>query len=130
MMAKSTKKKIVSTATTPVKKKAKRYSSKEKTDLLSKYAKLRNDGVTAQNAAAKLKIPYITLRSWEKKAGKGKTPAQRSAHTELKKAFGSTTTKRNSVASLQNTGLTLVTPTGYRIERITTTDIIKVLKSL
>jgi hypothetical protein len=69
------------------KKKSKRYSDKQKSKLLDKYTKLRNDGKTAMVAAKDLGVPYITLRTWQKQ---GETAAVRAAKKGKQKSKGKT----------------------------------------
>lgn len=63
------------TSNTVVKKKLTRYSPEKRKELLTQYTKLRKKGMTAADAANQLAVPYITLRTWEKKGtpkrGKG-----------------------------------------------------------
>lgn len=49
------------------KKKGKRYTEAEKKELLKKYYTLRQEGVTTSEASKEVGVPYITLRSWDKK---------------------------------------------------------------
>ena len=53
-------------------KQGKRYTSQEKKDILAKYNHLRESGTNAYDAAKKVGISYITIRSWEKKSGVGR----------------------------------------------------------
>jgi hypothetical protein len=50
-----------------VEKKNKRFSLEERKALLKQYNELRKAGTATQAAAKQLKVPYITLRTWERK---------------------------------------------------------------
>ncbi len=112
-------------------KRGKRYSTKRQSALLDKYHELRKGGLAADKAAKKVGVSYLTLLKWEKATGKrikskrGRPPGKKSA---LKKALKATKRGRPPKAKIE--GLTLVTPTGFRIEGITTKELIKVLKNL
>lgn len=114
----------------------KRYTDKQKASLVDKYHAARSSGMTAQQAAKKVGISYLTLLRWEKSLGKAPPKTTRRG----KKAGGKKSTSRNKTAGEKKTGrkatrsagrgdLTLVTPTGYRIEGITTGELIKILKA-
>ncbi len=82
MKMKATKKKAVAKKKVPGR--GKRYSDRRKAGLLAKYHELRKAGATTDGSAKKLGVPYITLRAWEKKAGK---PSEKKIVREaLKKA--------------------------------------------
>ena len=132
----------------PARKKAsnmrgRRYSDKARTKLLAKYNELKNAGATALDAAKKVCVSYITLLTWEKKSGrkpKRGRPAKIKAKAALKKSVGRPRgrprhrSKRGAVKGTEADkpagGLTLVTPSGFRIEGISTKDLISVLKTL
>ena len=70
--------------TKKAKKEVKRYSETRKATLLEKYHELRKN-LTALSAAQKLRVPYITLRYWERNGStqpvlaRGTKPAKRKA---------------------------------------------------
>jgi len=116
-------------------KRGRRYSAKQQNKLLDKYHELRKAGNNAQKASKKVGVSYLTLLKWEKKSGKRiktkrgrpagkKTLSKKSA---LRKALKVPKQKR---ATKQAGGLTLVTPSGFRIEGITSAELIKVLRGL
>ena len=112
-------------------KRGRRYSARRQAALLDKYHELRKGGLNADKAAKTVGVSYLTLLKWEKKTGKkikskrGRPPGKKSA---LKKALR--TPKKGRPSKAKQEGLTLVTPTGFRIEGITTKELIKVLKSM
>lgn len=114
-------------------KRGKRYNAKRQATLLNKYHELRKGGTSADKAAKKVGVSYLTLLKWEKKSGKRiKTKRGRPArkNAALKKAL-KVPKKRGRPAKAKKTGgLTLVTPSGFRIEGITSADLIKVLRGL
>lgn len=131
---KAVKKPIKKTANA---KKGKRYTPKEKERLLAKYNTARAAGKNTQDAAKAVGVPYITIHSWEKKTGKT---------TRRKKATKKSSVKRQALkkavrgkkkpgrkpkaAPKPRGGLTLVTPNGFRIEGISSSELIMVLKAL
>jgi hypothetical protein len=127
-----------------------RYSAKKRESLLSKYRELRQGGMNAQKAAGQVKVSYLTLRKWEKEAklpkigkrgrqaGKASKRAEKPQETTvnvtalLKKALKTKpgrSTKAKTVPKSKG-GMTLVTPSGYRIEGITSKNLLQVLKAL
>jgi hypothetical protein len=114
-----------------------RYTAKQQTRLLSKYHELRKGGTSADKAAKKVGVSYLTLLKWEKKSGRriktkrGRPAGKRgmSKKTALKKAL-KVPKKRGRPPKTKQTGLTLVTPSGFRIEGITSAELIKVLRGL
>jgi transposase len=84
-------------------------------------------------AAKRVGVSYLTLLKWEKKSGKkiktkrGRPPGKKAA---LKKAMKVSKEKKKAKATAKEGGLTLVTPTGFRIEGITSAELIKVLRGL
>jgi len=70
------------TSNTVVKKKLARYTPEKRKELLSKYSKCRKEGMTAAAAAKQVAVPYITLRTWEKKG------ATKSKGTKVTKKVG------------------------------------------
>ena len=141
---KTTKKKAVKKAKKKTKKgkRGKRYTAKQRANLLKKYHELRKAGTSADKAAKKVGVSYLTLLKWEKKSGKriktkrGRPKGKKgiSKKTALKKALkvprGRPLSKKRSRASKPAGGLTLVTPSGFRIEGITTKELIKVLRGM
>jgi len=129
----------------------KRYSDKQKASLLDKYHAARSSGMTAQQAAKKVGISYLTLLRWEKSLGKappksagkgrkagkkGKTTRKKSAGKRKagrkktsKKKTGRKKAGRKPDRPAGKNELTLVTPTGYRVEGITTAELIRILKA-
>lgn len=110
-----------------------RYSTKQQTRLLDKYHELRKAGNNAQKASKKVGVSYLTLLKWEKKTGKRiKTKRGRpkgiSKKSALKRALK--VSKGKKKAAKPSSGLTLVTPSGFRIEGITSAELIKVLRGL
>ena len=99
-------------------KKGKRYSQEEKKTILEKYNSLRNAGTNAYDAAKKVGISYITIRSWEKKEGLGR------------RSKGSGGTKLAQKITSSSGGLALVLPNGPRIEGLTVEQAIKIIKSV
>lgn len=134
--AKSGKKQSKRTAKPKARKKAakaKRYSDQRKAELLQKYVELRKAGETTQSAAKKIGVPYITVRSWEKKAGKSrpKHSGPKALNKALKKALKKGKSSQKAAEATAGRGrLSLVTPAGYRIEGISSEQLIQVLKSL
>ena len=112
-------------------KRGRRYSAKRQAALLDKYHELRKGGLNADMAAKKVGVSYLTLLKWEKASGKkikskrGRPPGKKSA---LKKALKAH--KKGRPPKAKKGGLTLVTPTGFRIEGITTKELIKVLRGM
>ncbi|MBN2496767.1 MAG: transposase [Deltaproteobacteria bacterium] len=105
-------------------KRGKRYSADEKASLLARYGELRQSGKKIQEAAKAVGVSYITLHNWEKKKSKpGRKPGP-SARVQT------TATRRPRGQILRDQPLTLVTPSGYRIEGITPRDLIQVLKAI
>ena len=98
-------------------KKGKRYTPKEKKEILDKYSSLRASGTNAYDAAKKVGISYITIRSWEKKAGVGRRPK------------GAETAKASGPASKSSGSLSMVLPNGVRVEGLTAEQAIKIIKS-
>ncbi len=113
-MPKKSKKK----ATRAKKKARKRHTDKQKSTLLTKYHGIRKSGSTAEKAAKKIGVSYITLLNWEKSAGRPKKPGRMPGRKP--KAAVETTPAR----------LTLTTPGGFRIEADDPKDIIAVLMGL
>jgi histone H1/5 len=111
---------------TAKKTKNKRYSDKRRAELLAKYNALCSAGDTTKVAAEKVGVPYITLRSWEKKSGK---PTGRKPSKARKQA---TKTQRPAKAPKpgKRTGMTLTTPTGFRVEGISAAELVRVIKDL
>lgn len=101
-----------------VAKKGKRYTAKEKKDILAKYNSLRESGTNAYDAAKKVGISYITIRSWEKKEGLGR------------RQKGTAATKPQQTKSTATGGLSMVLPNGNRIEGLTVDQLIKIVKSV
>ncbi|HUU03199.1 MAG TPA: hypothetical protein VM425_17330 [Myxococcota bacterium] len=116
------------------KKTGKRYSDKRKQALLARYNKLRKGGKNTTDAAKAVGVPYITLHNWEKKSGGAeKSVKKTNAKKTLKKAMKIPRGKKKAarLAKKAATGkLVLVTPTGFRIEGISSGELIKVLKAL
>ena len=89
-------------------KQGKRYTAKQQTQLLDKYHKLRKGGMSADKAAKKVGVSYLTLLKWEKKSGKRiKTKRGRpkdkkgiSKKAALKKALRVPKSKKRSSRSL------------------------------
>jgi hypothetical protein len=86
-------------------------------------------------------VSYITLLKWEKATGKRiKTRRGRPAGKKGKKGVSKKAMLKKALKVLgkrgrppkakKAEGLTLVTPSGFRIEGITSAELIKVLKSL
>jgi hypothetical protein len=48
-------------------KESKRFSPKERRSLLKEYHAARKEGMNTDKAAEKVSVPYITLRTWERK---------------------------------------------------------------
>ena len=69
------------------KKKATSYTPEKRKELLGKYNSLRKQGETAAAAAKATGVPYITLRTWEKKTtGKGsKVPTAKAGRKKVGK---------------------------------------------
>jgi hypothetical protein len=117
-------------------KRGRRYSAKRQATLLNKYHELRKGGMSAQKAAKKVGVSYLTLLKWEKKTGKRiktkrgrpKGKKRMSKKAALKKALKVPKGKKKAVKRAG--GLTLVTPSGFRIEGITPAELIKVLRGL
>jgi flagellar biosynthesis GTPase FlhF len=102
----------------------KRYSDAEKQQLLSRYRELRNAGQTAKQAAASLGMPYLTLRRWEL-AVPATAPAEDVRRAQVRvPPYGPT------VEVTSQGHLTLVTPAGFRIEGLSTPELIRVIESL
>ena len=97
-------------------KKGKRYSAQEKKDILAKYNSLRDSGMNAYDAAKKVGISYMTIRSWEKKAGLGR------------RTKGPSGTKPAKTSSGAAGGLSMILPNGNRIEGLTVDQVIKIVK--
>lgn len=141
-MAKKRKKKAKKTKKKTKKgKQGKRYTAEQQANLLKKYHDLRKAGTSADKAAKKVGVSYLTLLKWEKKAGKkfkkpkkakrktakrGRKPSKTAA---LKKAL-KVPKKKGRPPKAKKGSLTLVTPSGFRIEGITSAELIKVLRGL
>ncbi len=129
------KKKAVKKTTkkTANQKKGKRYTPKEKARLLTKYLAARTEGKNTQDAAKTVGVPYITIHSWEKKTGKttGRKKASAKSLTLKKAVRGKKKPGRKpKTAPAAKGGLTLITPAGFRIEGISSTELIRILKAL
>jgi hypothetical protein len=133
------KKKKAATKTKPTtakrgKNKGKRYSDKKKQALLARYYDLRKDGKNTADASKAVGVPYITLHNWEKKAGGAKKSVKKASPKKTLKKAVKIPRGRKAVAHKTKktaTGrLVLVTPTGFRIEGISSGELIKVLKAL
>ena len=101
----------------------KRYSSAQKTALLSKYRELRKSGMGLVRAAHQVGVSYQTLRKWEKEAGLatiGRRGAGKSAKDKLVRTG----------APKANGGIVLTTPQGFRIEGLSLNDLIQVLQAV
>lgn len=117
-------------------KRGKRYSAKRQAALLDKYHELRKGGLAADKAAKNVGVSYLTLLKWEKKTGKriktkrGRPAGKKSMSkkTAIKKALKVPKGKKKFAKPAG--GLTLVTPSGFRIEGITTKELIKVLRAI
>ena len=114
-------------------KRGKRYTAKQQAGLLAKYHELRKGVTSADKAAKKVGVSYLTLLKWEKKSGKkvktkrGRPPGKKAT---LKKALKVPKKKgRPTTVAKKAEGHTLVTPSGFRIEGIATKDLIRVLKA-
>ena len=124
-----------------------RYSEEQKKQLLEKYNELCKQGKNVVEAAKEVGVSYVTLRKWEgKKSSRGQRGVKKNADktSALEKALKpreERAAKKKSVqkkkaSSSKNTTkkqggtLVLVTPRGYRIEGISASDLIKVLKEL
>lgn len=112
-------------------KSGKRYSDEVRSNLLAKYLQLRKEGVTIARASKSVGVPYITLRTWERKAHKitGKPGVKTAARKVLKKA----TALRKSLSPKRamTGGITLITPAGFRVEGISSTELLaKILIAL
>jgi hypothetical protein len=120
----------------PKGRRGKRYSAKRQASLLDRYHELRKGGMSADKAAKNVGVSYLTLLKWEKKTGKRiKTKRGRprgkkgiSKKTALQKALK--VPKGKKKAATPSGGLTLVTPSGFKIEGITSAELIKVLRGL
>jgi hypothetical protein len=118
-------------------KRGRRYSAKRQATLLDKYHELRKGGMVADKAAKKVGVSYLTLLKWEKKTGKrikskrGRPAGKKSLFKKsaLKKALKVPKKKRGRPAKKPE-GLTLVTPSGFRIEGISSSELVRVLKSM
>ena len=118
-------------------KRGKRYSAKRQATLLAKYHELRKGGMSAQKAAKKVGVSYLTLLKWEKATGKriktkrGRPPGKKGMPKKaaLKKAL-KVPKRRGKPLKAKKGTLTLVTPSGFRIEGITSAELIKVLRGL
>jgi len=122
-------------------KQGKHYSAKRQANLLKKYHELRKGGTSADKAAKKVGVSYLTLLRWEKKSGKRikikrgrpsnkkRSRTAKGAEAALKKAL-KVPKKRGRPPKAKKGGLTLVTPSGFRIEGITSAELIKVLRRL
>jgi len=111
------------------KRKRARYTPDKKKELLKKYNSLTKSGKTTSEAAKEIGVPYITLRTWERKkgvkkptktAGKKRGRPKGKARTQAK--FATVTTKKRK--------LVLETPTGFRIEGLSPKDLAKVLREV
>lgn len=89
-------------------KKRNNKTPEQKAELIKRYRELKADGVAAQQAAAKLGLPYITLRTWERQQ-------ENAEPVPLTKSKGP---------------LVLRTPAGHRVEFSRIEDLIQVLKAI
>lgn len=132
----SAKKKRKTTKKRTVKgKRGQRYTDAQQKSLLNKYHELRKSGATAEKAVKKVGVSYLTLLKWEKKYKKRiKTkrgrPAGKKDMSKTKALKKALKVPKNVKAPAKKGGLTLVTPSGFRIEGITSAELIKVLRSL
>jgi len=106
----------------------KRYTDKQKTNLLTKYHEVRKSGTNAEKAAKKVGLHYNTILKWENQVGKPKvtsaTPKKTTTMQRVQKKRG-----RKPVAA--KTGdIVLVTPDGFRIEGISSQELVRVLREL
>ena len=116
----------------PSRKGKKRYSEKRKQALLEKYSQLRSEGHNAQDAAKTIGVPYITLHTWEKKAGRTKARQGRvkKPARAIGRARGRGRPSGSRATKSKKGNLTLVTPAGFKIEGITPKELIQVLNQL
>lgn len=112
--------------------KFKRYGAETRSELLAKYESLRSDGLTAQVAAQKVGVPYITLRKWQAAGGKAPgrrgRPPNRTAGRRGRPPAGGSPEQKRSVG--KKGAVALVTPSGYRIEDLALEEVIRVLREL
>ncbi len=115
-------------------KKAVRYSDEKRKSLLTKYHELRSQGKKTDEASKAIGVSYITIRSWEKgktKTGKKVKAKKGKSVLAAKKTPKKITGRRGPKAAQTSAGhLTLVTPAGFRIEGISSNELIQVLKAL
>lgn len=114
---------------TKAKKQVRRYDEAERTKLLDTYEKLRNAGKTAEQAAAEVDVPYITLRTWQRKveakrtAPKGTVVATAGAKASKSKRTTQKAPKGSSPA------VTMTLPDGVQVEFATPEDAARFLKA-
>jgi len=120
---KTTKKKA------PKKRKRTRYTPDKKKELLKKYHSLTKSGKTTSDAAKEVGVPYITLRSWEKKKG-GKKPAKTAGKKRGRPKGKARTQAKAATVSTKKGQLVLETPKGFRIEGLSPKDLVKVLREV
>ncbi|HUU01295.1 MAG TPA: transposase [Myxococcota bacterium] len=110
------------------KKTRKRFTDKQKTNLLGKYHDLHKSGTNAEKAAKKVGVHYNTILKWESKAGK---PKVTSAAPKKTTTVQRVQKRRGGKQGIAKTGdIVLVTPDGFRIEGIAPRDLVRVMREL
>jgi len=108
---------------------AKKYTDKQKSNLVTKYHEVRKSGTNAEKSAKAVGLHYNTILKWEKQAGKPKV-TKIASKTKTKKTV-TVPKKRGRKPGIAKTGdIVLVTPDGFRIEGIATRDLVRVLREL
>ncbi|RME29418.1 MAG: hypothetical protein D6806_01420 [Deltaproteobacteria bacterium] len=121
-----------------------RYTEEQKKQLLEKFNELCKQGKNVLEAAKEVGVSYVTLRKWggkkstaRRKKAENKAAALKKAlkprkrkTTKKKKAAKKKAAAKTAAYGQQKGNLVLVTPRGYRIEGISASDLIKVLKEL
>jgi len=111
---------------TEAKKTVRRYSDAEKAQLLNAYQKLRNSDKTAQEAANAVNVPYITLRTWQRKREALVAPVVQGAPA---KGTNAKRTKKAKASKVASGSVTLILPSGVRAEFSTPEDAARFLKA-
>ena len=112
----------------------KKYSARQKTRKLGRYDQLRKAGKTAQQAAKAVGVGYPTLLKWEKE---GERPGKRAGEIDIDRALAQAFAaakngpKMTTAApSVPSEGMVLVTPSGYRLQGLSSKDLYMLLDAL
>jgi len=112
------------------KKTMKRFTDEKKAAMIAKYHEVRKSGITAEKAAKKVGLHYNTILKWENQAGKPKV-SKIANKTKPKKTVSIPKNRGRKPGTAVKAGnIVLVTPDGFRVEGISPSDLVRVLREL